>query len=162
MVRQAIAYAIDRDFITSALHAGFSQPAIGLIVSSSPYNNPNTEPYDVDLEKANAMLDEAGYEADVDDTRFSLIVDYIPGAPEQQQTVAEYLKSQLAEVEIDIEVRAAPDFLTWSQRVSNHEFDLTMDIVFKLGRPSHQCSSNLHEHQHRGRRDLVEHTKLCQ
>lgn len=29
MVRQAIAYAIDRDFITNALHAGYSQPALG-------------------------------------------------------------------------------------------------------------------------------------
>lgn len=119
MVRQAIAYAVDRDFITGALHAGFSQPAIGPIVSSSPYANPNIEPYDVDLEKANAMLDEAGYEADADGTRFSLTVDYIPGAPEQQQTVAEYLKSQLAEVGIDIEVRAAPDFPTWPDACQN-------------------------------------------
>ncbi|MEM7127445.1 MAG: ABC transporter substrate-binding protein [Chloroflexota bacterium] len=134
-VRQAIAYAIDRDFITNALHAGFSQPAFGPITSSSPYANSDVEHYDLDLEKANAMLDEAGYAADADGNRFSLTVDYIPGAPEQQQTVAEYLKSQLKEVGIDIEVRAAPDFPTWAQRVSNYEFDLTMDIVFNWGDP---------------------------
>jgi len=89
----------------------------------------------VDLEKSNAMLDEAGYEADDDGTRFALTVDYIPGPGEQQQNVAEYLKSQLAEIGIDIEVRSAPDFPTWSQRVSNYEFDLTMDIVFNWGDP---------------------------
>jgi len=135
-VRQAIAYAVDRDFITQALHSGFSQPATGPIISGSPYHNSDVETYDVDLDKANAMLDEAGYEADDDGNRFSLTVDYIPGPGEQQQNVAEYLKSQLAEVGIDIEVRSAPDFPTWAQRVSNYEFDLTMDIVFNWGDPA--------------------------
>ena len=134
-VRQAIAYAVDRDFITQALHSGFSQPAAGPIINGSPYYNDEIETYDVDLEKSNAMLDEAGYEADDDGTRFALTVDYIPGPGEQQQNVAEYLKSQLAEIGIDIEVRSAPDFPTWSQRVSNYEFDLTMDIVFNWGDP---------------------------
>ena len=135
MVRQAIAYATDRDFVTNALHAGFSQPAIGPIIGSSPYANADIPRYDVDLDKANALLDEAGYPADADGNRFSLTIDYIPGAAEQQQTVAEYLKSQLAEVGIEIEVRAAPDFPTWAQRISNYDFDLTMDIVFNWGDP---------------------------
>jgi len=59
MVRQAIAYAIDRDFITGALHAGYSQPAYGPITASSPYANGDIERYDLDLEKAGSMLDEA-------------------------------------------------------------------------------------------------------
>jgi len=94
------------------------------------------ERYDVDLDKANALLDEAGFPMD-GDSRFSLTVDYIPGAgsAEQQKAVAEYLKSQLPEVGIEIEVRASPDFPTWSQRVSNHDFDLTMDILFNWGDP---------------------------
>ncbi|MFT5193159.1 MAG: peptide/nickel transport system substrate-binding protein [Candidatus Promineifilaceae bacterium] len=134
-VRQAIAYATDRDFITEALHSGVSQPAFGPIEGSSPFANPNIEKYDLDLDKANALLDEAGYPADADGTRFSLTVDFIPGPPEQQQTVAEYLKSQLAEVGIDIEVRSAPDFPTWAGRISTYDFDLTMDVVFNWGDP---------------------------
>lgn len=135
MVRQAIAYATDRDFVTNALHAGYSQPAFGPITASSPFANGDVPTYDVDLDTANAMLDEAGYPADDDGNRFSLTIDYIPGSAEQQQTVAEYLKSQLAEVGIEIEVRAAPDFPTWAQRVSNYDFDLTMDVVFNWGDP---------------------------
>ena len=135
MVRQAIAYAIDREFITNVLHAGYSQPAFGPLASNSPYANNNIEHYDVDLTKAASLLDEAGYAADVNGNRFSLTMDFIPGIPEQQ-LVAEYLKSQLAGAGIDIEVRAAPDFPTWAQRVSNYDFDLTMDVVFNWGDPA--------------------------
>ena len=134
-VRQAIAYATDRDFIVNALHGGFSTAAPGPIVPDSPFFNENIEPYNVDLDKANALLDEAGFPADADGTRFSLTIDYIPGPGEQQQNVAEYLKSQLAEVGIELEVRAAPDFPTWAGRVSSYDFDLTMDIVFNWGDP---------------------------
>ena len=134
-VRQAIAYAIDREFITQALHGGFSRPAYGPIHGDSPFASENIERYDLDLDKANALLDEAGYPADGDGNRFALTVDYIPGPAEQQQNVAEYLKSQLAEVGIEIEVRAAPDFPTWAGRVSSYDFDLTMDILFNWGDP---------------------------
>lgn len=134
-VRQAIAYAIDRDFITQALHGGFSRPAYGPIHGDSPFASDNIERYDLDLDKANALLDEAGFPADGDGNRFSLTVDFIPGPIEQQQNVAEYLKSQLTEVGIEIEVRAAPDFPTWAGRVSSYDFDLTMDILFNWGDP---------------------------
>ena len=135
-VRQAIAYAIDRDFIVNALHAGFSQAAYAPITGSSPLSYADIERYDVDLEKANALLDEAGYPVD-GGSRFSLTVDFIPGAAnaEQQKAVAEYLKSQLPEVGIEVEVRASADFPTWAGRISNYDFDMTMDVVFNWGDP---------------------------
>ncbi|MCB1451984.1 MAG: ABC transporter substrate-binding protein, partial [Nitratireductor sp.] len=134
-VRQAIAYATDRDFITKALMRGVSKPQRSPIVESSPFFNDKIPAYDVDLDKANALLDEAGLKAGADGTRFKLTVDYIPGPAEQQQNVAEYLKSQLKKVGIDIEVRAAPDFPTWAKRVSTGDFDMTMDVVFNWGDP---------------------------
>jgi peptide/nickel transport system substrate-binding protein len=88
----------------------------------------------LNLEKARGLLDEAGYPRE-DGRRFALTIDYIPGFPDQQKTVAEYLRSQLKKVGIDITVRAAPDFPTWADRVSNHKFDMTMDIVFNWGDP---------------------------
>ncbi|MCX7384508.1 MAG: hypothetical protein NT133_24525 [Alphaproteobacteria bacterium] len=45
------------------------------------------------------------------------------------------MKSQLKRAGIEIEIRSAPDFPTWVQRVASHEFDLTMDIVFNWGDP---------------------------
>ena len=89
----------------------------------------------MDIDKANALLDEAGLAPDGDGTRAKVTVDYIPGPAEQQKNVAEYLKSQLKKVGLDVEVRAAPDFPTWAKRVSTGDFDMTMDVVFNWGDP---------------------------
>ncbi len=134
-VRKAIAYAIDRDFIVNAIQGGASTPATGPIANDSPFYTPDVELYNLDLDKANALLDEAGYPRKDGGSRFGLTVDYIPGLPEQQKSIAEYLRSQLKKVGIDITVRAAPDFPTWAKRVSTHDFDLTMDVVFNWGDP---------------------------
>ncbi|MEZ4631581.1 MAG: ABC transporter substrate-binding protein [Deinococcales bacterium] len=132
-VRQAIAYAVDRDFIVNALQAGFSQPAYGPIVPSSPYFNDAIPHYDVDLEKANALLDEAGYPKGADGTRFTISVDFLPGP--DGQLLADYLKSQLPEIGIEVEIRASADFPTWANRISNYDFALTTDVVFNWGDP---------------------------
>ncbi|SLN76272.1 ABC transporter substrate-binding protein [Oceanibacterium hippocampi] len=133
-VRQAIAYAVDRNFITKALHAGASTIATGPITPASPFYTVDVAKYDLDLDKSKAMLDAAGY-PEKDGARFSLTIDYIPGGDEQQKNVAEYIASQLKKIGIDLQVRAAPDFPTWAKRVSSHDFDLTMDIVFNWGDP---------------------------
>ena len=129
-VRQAIAYAVDRDFITKALHRGTSQAQRGPIIESSPFFDASIPAYDVDLDKANALMAEAGYGDGME-----LTVDYIPGPKEQQQSVAEYLKSQLKKIGINVTVRAAPDFPTWAGRVGGHDFELSMDVVFNWGDP---------------------------
>ncbi|MEM7269228.1 MAG: ABC transporter substrate-binding protein [Pseudomonadota bacterium] len=129
-VRQAIAYATDRDFIIKALHRGFSGVQRGPIIESSPFMDTSIPSYDVDLDKAKALMAEAGFGDGME-----LTVDFIPGPAEQQKNVAEYLKSQLKKIGIAVEVRAAPDFPTWAGRVSGHDFELSMDIVFNWGDP---------------------------
>lgn len=129
-VRQAIAFAVDRGFITKALHRGVSAAQRGPIVESSPFFDETIPAYDVDLDKAKALMAEAGFGDGMD-----LTVDYIPGPKEQQQSVAEYLKSQLKKIGINVTVRAAPDFPTWAGRVGGHDFELSMDVVFNWGDP---------------------------
>ncbi|SMO92714.1 peptide/nickel transport system substrate-binding protein [Thalassovita litoralis] len=129
-VRQAIAYAVDRNFITKALHRGVSKPQRSPIIESSPFFDETIPAYDVDLDKAKALMAEAGFADGMD-----LTIDFIPGSKEQQQSVAEYMKSQLKKIGINIEVRAAPDFPTWAGRVGGHDFELSMDIVFNWGDP---------------------------
>jgi peptide/nickel transport system substrate-binding protein len=134
-VRQAIAYAANRDFITSKLMAGKAVVATGPIAPGSPLDEPNVEKYKLDLAKSGALLDAAGYPKKPDGSRMTLTIDYIPGSDEQQRNVAEYLRSQLKRAGINLEVRAAPDFPTWAQRISSFDFDLTMDTVFNWGDP---------------------------
>ena len=134
-VRQAIAYAIDRDFIVQKLHLGLTQPATGPIAPGSPFCTDKVNHYDVDLGKANQLLDEAGLKPGADGNRFSMSVDFLPIEPDQQKNIAEYLKSQLKKVGIDVQVRPSPDFPTWLNRVAGWQFDATMDIVFNWGDP---------------------------
>jgi len=98
----------------------------------SPFYDASVEPYDLDLDKANQLLDDAGYAKGDDGMRFGLNVDFgwAAGKP-----IAEYLKPQLKKIGIDITVRASADFPTWAKRVSNHEFDITFDNVFNWGDP---------------------------
>jgi peptide/nickel transport system substrate-binding protein len=130
-VRQAIAYAIDRNFINKALHGGFSKPALGPISMESPLADQDAKRYDLDLEKANKLLDAAGFPKKADGMRFKVKLDTLLG----QRAVAEYLKPQLKKVGIDVELRIPPDFPTWANWVKSHEFDMTIDVVFNWGDP---------------------------
>jgi len=134
-VRQAIAYAANREFIVSKLMNGKPKMATSPIAPGSPLLAPDIEMYKLDLAKSQKLLDEAGYPKAADGSRMNLTIDFIPGDEEQQRNVAEYLRSQLKRVGINLEVRAAPDFPTWAQRVANYDFDLTMDNVFNWGDP---------------------------
>lgn len=60
-VRQAIAYAIDRDTITEELYGFTGRPTAQLLVAPRPYANPGTIAYEYDLEKAQELLEEAGW-----------------------------------------------------------------------------------------------------
>ncbi|MFC6462956.1 ABC transporter substrate-binding protein [Paracoccus aerius] len=132
-VRQAMAYAIDRNFVTKALHSGLSKPAIEPVVQDSIFFAPDVESYDFDLDKAKALLAEAGYGEG--GNTLQLRIDYIPDIEEQQRAVAEYIKAALAKAGVEVTVRASPDFPTWAQRISSYDFDMTMDQVFNWGDP---------------------------
>lgn len=135
-VRQAISYAIDRDFIAQKLHRGKSKAIYGPLHPSSPFAAKSLNPYKLDLAAANKMLDEAGFPKKADGMRFPLRLDYLPGAPDTSQMVAEYLRPQLAKIGIQVQLRPSPDFPTWSQRIASWDFDMTTDIVFNWGDPN--------------------------
>jgi peptide/nickel transport system substrate-binding protein len=134
-VRKAIAHAIDQNFVTKALMAGFAKPAEGPIVATSPFATDDLVRYPADLKKAAALLDEAGYKAGAGGERFKLTIDYLPGADDQQKTVAEYVRAQLKKVGIAVDVRTSADFPGWSKRIAEKDFDMTMDLVFNWGDP---------------------------
>jgi len=133
-VRQAISFAIDRDFITKRLMLGYAKRATGPIFPGTPFYTSDVEHYNVDLNKARALLDEAGYKTGADGKRFSLTIDYIPGSPDMK-ACSEYLNAQLKKVGINAKVRASPDFPTWAKHVSNGDFDMTFDTVWGWGDP---------------------------
>ncbi len=134
-VRKAIAYAIDKKFITKVLLGGFAQIDDGPIVPTSPFATDDLHRYPLDLKKADQLLDESGHKRGAGGVRFKLTIDYIPGDDTLQKNIAEYIRAQLKKVGIEVEVRASPDFPTWAKRMASHDFDLSMDVVFNWGDP---------------------------
>ncbi len=134
-VRQAIAHAIDKDFIVKQLHQGNTKVATGPIAPGSPFYSDKVEPYKVDLKKAAALLDAAGLKPDATGKRFAMAIDFLPNTPDNSQTLAEYLRPQLKKIGIEVSVRTSPDFPTWARRVSTGDFEATMDGAFNYGDP---------------------------
>ena len=109
--------------------------ANGPIAPGSPFFTDKVETYKLDLKKSAALLDAAGLKPDSSGKRVALTLDFLPNTPDNSQTIAEYLRSQLKKVGIEVTVRTAPDFPTWARRVSTADFDATMDGAFNYGDP---------------------------
>ena len=134
-VRQAIAHAIDKNFIAKALQGGFAQTLDGPLHPSSPFASSEVARYPVDLKKAAALLDAAGYEPGAGGERFKMTLDYFPGADEWSKHGAQYVRGQLKKIGITAEIRPQPDFPTWAKRMSEHDFDASLDGTFNWGDP---------------------------
>jgi len=120
-VRQAMAHAIDRDFIARTAYAGTLKPATGpLSQFFPPFYTGDVPTYRRDVNRAKALLDEAGLAPGPDGVRFraSFIFDQ-PFA-----RAAEIVKQQLGEVGIVLEPQIL-DFNAWVKKLYiDWDFDL--------------------------------------
>ncbi|GAA1936629.1 ABC transporter substrate-binding protein [Brevibacterium antiquum] len=134
-VRQAIAYAIDRDYLINKLHRGQIEPATSPIANDSPYFDDSLPTYDRDLDKAAKLLDDAGYTTDDQGNRFTVQLDYDPLSAEMSSSIAETIKANLKDVGITVRIRSSADEPTWGNRVANYDYDMTLDNVWNWGDP---------------------------
>ena len=69
-VREAFEYAIDREEIAEVVYAGHAEPVASIVApQTGEWMNPNVEPLPYDVDRANQILDEAGYELGSDGVR---------------------------------------------------------------------------------------------
>ena len=130
-VRQAISYAIDRKAFTKNIFRGMAAISTGPIAPGTPFYSADVNPYDVDLDKANKLLDEAGFPKDGNGIRFKMTID----AEVHPDLLQQYLLSQLKKIGIQVNARVSPDFPTWAERTSHGEHDATINIVYNWGDP---------------------------
>ena len=130
-VRQAIAFAIDREFIADVIDQGLSFPVTTGIVEASPFHNPDSENYDIDIDAARQLLSDAGYS----DGDINLTIDFIPPAGGVQNAYAEYVVQALEEIGITTELSVSPDFPTWAGKVAGGDFQMTINNVWNWGDP---------------------------
>lgn len=117
-VRQAIAYAIDREVICQFAFFGLCEPVHGPTGSGTPWYFPYA-PYDRDLDKARELLGEAG----VGDG-FTMQMMTAIGFDETLRG-AQVVQQQLAEVGIEVEIEDI-EFSEWLERQGAGEFDAFM------------------------------------
>ena len=69
-VREAFEYAIDREEIAEVVFAGNAEPVASIVApQTGEWMNPDIEPLPFDVDMANQILDEAGYERGADGVR---------------------------------------------------------------------------------------------
>lgn len=145
-VRQAIAHALDRDEIRDISLFGQGITATSHINSALAWVQTDEFDYAYDVERAEAMLDEAGYPRDEDGMRFS-IRGIWSGGRDFESRSAEVIRSQLDEVGIDyvIETYDRPTFI---ERVFNQwDFDAVHQLFTTGPDPTMSVPSRYHTDQ---------------
>ncbi|MDF2658540.1 MAG: oligopeptide-binding protein AppA, partial [Paenibacillus sp.] len=122
-VRQAIAYATNRQLIVDNLMKGDAEIFDSVYPSLSAYQNKSLKPTPFDPEKAKALLKEAGWDANKE-------LDFVVPAgnlirEQSAQIIAENLKA------VGIKTKISKyDFATVSQKSLKHEFDLLLTGMY--------------------------------
>jgi peptide/nickel transport system substrate-binding protein len=117
-VRQAVAYAIDRQPLIEYIWRGFAQPAASVLPPQSWAYDANLPVYSHDPAKARQILESAGYHP-VDGIRFHLTMK--TSTEESTRLLASVLQQQLREVGIALDIRTY-EFATFLADVTSGAF----------------------------------------
>jgi peptide/nickel transport system substrate-binding protein len=126
--RQAMMYAIDREFGKDVVWSGYGKVATGPISSKTKFYSADVKKYDFDPKKARELVKASGYNGET----LRLL-----GLPygETWTRWGEAIRQNLQDVGIKVDM-VATDVPGWTQRVSNWDFDLTFNFLYQLGDPA--------------------------
>lgn len=108
-LRQALSYAFPYDTVINHIWKGNANQSKGPVPKGLWGHNENLFQYTHDIEKAKALLTEAGYP----DGGFKLTLTYNSGDEPERKTVELY-KAELAKLGIDLEIRGMPWDSQWA------------------------------------------------
>ncbi len=139
--RQAIALAIDQQGWRDIVALGQSTPNITGIQNASPFYNPDATNFDRrDLDEAAALLESVGladgFEVDM------------PADPSMLPT-AEFIKQNLEDINVTLNIRSVPDFPTWAADVAAGNYDMAFTQLWNWGDPvigvhrSYNCDNRI-------------------
>jgi peptide/nickel transport system substrate-binding protein len=131
-VRRAIAYAIDRESIVHSVLRDTARVATGMLTPENWAYEPDVMQYPYDPAKARELLEEAGYQAARDGTRFTLVYKTTP----EGRRLAEALQAMLKAVGIRLVVRSN-EWATFYGDIQHGNFDLTSMQWVGINDPHH-------------------------
>lgn len=139
-VRQAINYAIDVDSIINTVMEGSGEVATGPIGPMVWGANEDLEPYGYDVEKAQELLAEAGYEDGFSTTIWT-------NDNQLRQDIAQIAQSQLEEVGIDVSIEVL-EFGAYLDNTAAGEHDMfILGWVTVTGDPDYGLYALFHSEQ---------------
>ncbi len=121
-VRQAIAYAIDREDVARKATQGLSPTVQYMVDPTLVPPSPNLMIYKYDKAKANSILDAAGYTRGPDGMRFGLELMTRTGEPDEQLW-ATLVKDYLADIGIAVTIKTV-DFATFLSLQTKFQYDM--------------------------------------
>lgn len=135
-VRQAIAHAIDKDFVINTIFLNYAKAATGPVPQNDrQFYQTGLPAYDFDTEKANSLLDEAGYPRGQDGVRFRLKLLPAPYFNETRQ-FGDYLRQALAVIGIDAQLINNDAAGHQKAVYTDHDFDLAVAPPVYRGDPA--------------------------
>ncbi len=118
-VRQALNYAVNKDALIQGVLRGNGTPAVSSIPVMA-YHNTDLKPYPLDIEKAKALLAEAGY---ADGFKTSLLV---PSGDVTYRQVAAAIQSDLQKIGVEVELQSIEGSSQYSTtKAGNFEMSLS-------------------------------------
>jgi peptide/nickel transport system substrate-binding protein len=132
-VRRALSHAIDKQAIVDRVLRGYGQVATGPINPLlGDYYNPDVATYEYDMEKAAALLEEAGWTkgpdgvlANANGERFTILFNGPKGFPVMEQVIT-YAQQQYQKLGIEVTL----DIVDWPvhlEKYHNLQYDLLME-----------------------------------
>lgn len=131
-VREAIQYAVNREAIVKGVLNGIEEPAETLFAKNVPYCNVDLKTRGFDPQRAQALLDEAGWRRGPDgvrvkDGRRCEVGFYYNAQNAQEKTIAQAVQADLACVGIQVNV-IGEEKQTFLDRQRTGEFDLQYSL----------------------------------
>ena len=129
-VRQAVMHAMNRDFIVKNIYFGLAKEATGPFSSNTLYYDKNVTRYPYDMALAKKMIAEAG----VKPGDFTLRMLPVPYGSTWDR-LAEYTKQQMEQLGFKVVIEPT-DPAGWGKKVSDFDFDMTMNFLYQFGDPA--------------------------
>jgi peptide/nickel transport system substrate-binding protein len=136
-VREAMEYAIDREEIAEVVFGGKAEPVASIVAPiTGEWMNPEIEPLPFDVDEANRILDEAGYERGSDGVRMddegeAMAYEVItPTGVQGVQRTFEIIKNGFDQIGIQVTPKALDDTTAFEEILKPdnkyEDFDLAM------------------------------------
>lgn len=132
--RQAVMYAIDRNFIRDNIWFQQAKVATGPVSSATRFYDGDVKQYALDLKKAEALLDEMGLVKDKDGTRATIKLVGLPYG-ETWNRLNEYIRQSLGKVGLRVMIEST-DPAGWTQRLANWDFEMLVSYLTQYGDPA--------------------------